>query len=64
MVVACLKTQILCVCVCLPPGHVFDLNTLNKAGGYTVYDNEDRNTMIRLSVCSEMKNAGCADGTG
>ncbi|XP_031437958.2 cation-independent mannose-6-phosphate receptor, partial [Clupea harengus] len=44
-------------------GHVFDLNTLNKAGGYTVYDNEDRNTMIRLSVCSEMKNAGCADGT-
>ncbi|XP_041951218.1 cation-independent mannose-6-phosphate receptor-like isoform X1 [Alosa sapidissima] len=43
-------------------GHVFDLNSLNQDGGYIVYDNEDPKKMIRLNMCSEMKNAGCTEG--
>ncbi|XP_062406227.1 cation-independent mannose-6-phosphate receptor [Sardina pilchardus] len=43
-------------------GHEFDLNSLSQEGGYTVYDRQDPKKMIRLNLCSEIKNAGCADG--
>ena len=46
------------------PGHLFDLNSLNRKGGYTAYDNRDPRKMFRLNVCGEMDNAGCQSGTG
>lgn len=45
-------------------GHLFDLNALSRAGGYTVYDPESHRKMFRLNVCGEIINAGCATGTG
>lgn len=45
-------------------GHLFDLNGLNRAGGYTVYDPSAHRKMFRLNVCGEIQNAGCASGTG
>uniref|UniRef100_A0A8C6L0H5 Insulin-like growth factor 2 receptor n=6 Tax=Nothobranchius TaxID=28779 RepID=A0A8C6L0H5_NOTFU len=44
-------------------GHLFDLNSLNKAGGYTVFHHENDRKMFRLNICGEVENAGCDPGT-
>ncbi|KAK2889903.1 cation-independent mannose-6-phosphate receptor [Channa argus] len=43
-------------------GHLFDLNTLTKEGGYTVYDHEDSSKMFRLNICGTV-DAGCSSDT-
>ncbi|KAK2855938.1 hypothetical protein Q5P01_004673 [Channa striata] len=43
-------------------GHLFDLNTLKKEGGYTVYDHQDDRKMFRLNICGKV-NAGCSSET-
>ncbi|XP_034018710.1 cation-independent mannose-6-phosphate receptor isoform X2 [Thalassophryne amazonica] len=45
-------------------GHQFDLNSLTKEGGYTVYDHVDHTKMIRLNICGEIANSGCTPGSG
>ncbi|XP_067097484.1 cation-independent mannose-6-phosphate receptor [Osmerus mordax] len=45
-------------------GHLFDLNSLNRKGGYTAYDNRDPRKMFRLNVCGGIDNAGCQSETG
>uniref|UniRef100_A0A8D0D7T5 Insulin-like growth factor 2 receptor n=1 Tax=Sander lucioperca TaxID=283035 RepID=A0A8D0D7T5_SANLU len=40
-------------------GHLFDLNTLTKEGGYTVYDHEEHRKMFRMNICGSVPNAGC-----
>lgn len=47
-----------------PPGHLFDLNTLTKEGGYTVYDHQEHRTMFRMNICGSVTNAGCDPDTG
>ncbi|XP_076873911.1 cation-independent mannose-6-phosphate receptor isoform X2 [Brachyhypopomus gauderio] len=42
-------------------GHLFDLNSLHRDGGYTVYDSTK---MYRLNPCGSINNTGCAPGTG
>ncbi|XP_068609541.1 cation-independent mannose-6-phosphate receptor [Brachionichthys hirsutus] len=44
-------------------GHLFDLSSLTKEGGYTVHDSKDLRRMFRLNVCGNMTNAGCGPGT-
>ncbi|XP_035535041.1 cation-independent mannose-6-phosphate receptor isoform X1 [Morone saxatilis] len=44
-------------------GHLFDLNTLTKEGGYTVYDHQDYKKMFRMNVCGSVTNAGCSPET-
>ncbi|XP_076026629.1 cation-independent mannose-6-phosphate receptor [Genypterus blacodes] len=45
-------------------GHLFDLNSLAKAEGYTVYDHNDHRKMFRLNICGEAPKTGCDAGTG
>ncbi|XP_061097950.1 cation-independent mannose-6-phosphate receptor [Conger conger] len=45
-------------------GHLFDLSSLRKEGGYTVHDLVDRQKMYRLNICGEATNLGCEKGTG
>uniref|UniRef100_A0A8C2ZDD4 Insulin-like growth factor 2 receptor n=1 Tax=Cyclopterus lumpus TaxID=8103 RepID=A0A8C2ZDD4_CYCLU len=45
-------------------GHLFDLNTLTKEGGYTVYDHQDHRKMFRMNICGNMSNTGCSSETG
>ncbi|XP_056620153.1 cation-independent mannose-6-phosphate receptor isoform X2 [Triplophysa dalaica] len=45
-------------------GHLFDLNGLNRDGGYIVYDPLAHRKMFRLNVCGEILNVGCGSGTG
>ncbi|TWW69178.1 cation-independent mannose-6-phosphate receptor isoform X1 [Takifugu flavidus] len=40
-------------------GHQFDLSTLTKVGGYTVYDHRDQRKMFRLNICGTLPDAGC-----
>ncbi|XP_069028432.1 cation-independent mannose-6-phosphate receptor [Embiotoca jacksoni] len=40
-------------------GHLFDLNSLMKDGGYTVYDHQDHRKMFRMNICGNITNAGC-----
>ncbi|XP_035801950.2 cation-independent mannose-6-phosphate receptor isoform X2 [Amphiprion ocellaris] len=44
-------------------GHLFDLNSLMKEGGYTVYDHEEHRKMFRMNICGNVTNAGCSPGT-
>ncbi|KAM9338794.1 cation-independent mannose-6-phosphate receptor [Symphorus nematophorus] len=44
-------------------GHLFDLNSLSKEGGYTVYDHREHRKMFRMNICGNMTNAGCSPGT-
>ncbi|XP_054616857.1 cation-independent mannose-6-phosphate receptor [Dunckerocampus dactyliophorus] len=44
-------------------GHLFDLNTLTRDGGYTVYDHDEHRRMFRMNICGDMANAGCSPGT-
>ncbi|XP_070781683.1 cation-independent mannose-6-phosphate receptor [Enoplosus armatus] len=44
-------------------GHLFDLNTLTKEGGYTVYDGQEHRKMFRMNICGSVTNAGCNPGT-
>ncbi|XP_051816613.1 cation-independent mannose-6-phosphate receptor isoform X1 [Acanthochromis polyacanthus] len=44
-------------------GHLFDLNSLMKEGGYTVYDHQDHRKMFRMNICGNVTNAGCSPGT-
>uniref|UniRef100_A0A8C9ZHK2 Insulin-like growth factor 2 receptor n=1 Tax=Sander lucioperca TaxID=283035 RepID=A0A8C9ZHK2_SANLU len=37
-------------------GHLFDLNTLTKEGGYTVYDHEEHRKMFRMNICGSVPN--------
>ncbi|KAF7662089.1 hypothetical protein LDENG_00246530 [Lucifuga dentata] len=45
-------------------GHLFDLNSLAKEGGYTAYDHKNHRKMFRLNICGEVTKAGCGSGTG
>ncbi|TDH00702.1 hypothetical protein EPR50_G00191090 [Perca flavescens] len=44
-------------------GHLFDLNSLTKEGGYTVYDNKEHRKMFRMNICGSVANAGCSPET-
>lgn len=44
-------------------GHLFDLSSLTKEGGYTVYDPQENRKMYRMNICGNMTNAGCSPGT-
>ncbi|XP_072218868.1 cation-independent mannose-6-phosphate receptor isoform X2 [Leuresthes tenuis] len=44
-------------------GHLFDLNSLMKDGGYTVYDHQEPRRMFRMNICGNVTNAGCSPGT-
>ncbi|XP_044024917.1 cation-independent mannose-6-phosphate receptor isoform X2 [Siniperca chuatsi] len=44
-------------------GHLFDLNTLTKEGGYTVYDHQEHTKMFRMNICGNVTNAGCSPET-
>ncbi|XP_077408147.1 cation-independent mannose-6-phosphate receptor [Vanacampus margaritifer] len=44
-------------------GHLFDLNSLRRDGGYTVYDRDVHSRMFRINICADMDNAGCSPGT-
>uniref|UniRef100_A0A8C9W683 Insulin-like growth factor 2 receptor n=1 Tax=Scleropages formosus TaxID=113540 RepID=A0A8C9W683_SCLFO len=44
-------------------GHLFDLNSLNREDGYTVYDHKNRRKMFRLNICGAAANFGCEDET-
>ncbi|XP_049613817.1 cation-independent mannose-6-phosphate receptor isoform X2 [Syngnathus scovelli] len=44
-------------------GHLFDLNSLRRDGGYTVYDHNVPSRMFRVNICADMTNAGCSPGT-
>lgn len=41
-------------------GHLFDLNSLTKEGGYTVFDHRDNGKMYRMNICGNVTNAGCS----
>ncbi|KAJ8396206.1 hypothetical protein AAFF_G00020730 [Aldrovandia affinis] len=45
-------------------GHLFDLNSLKRENGYTVYDTVDTRKMFRLNICSEVTHVGCEKGAG
>ncbi|XP_060687644.1 cation-independent mannose-6-phosphate receptor isoform X3 [Hemiscyllium ocellatum] len=49
-------------CVVTNPitGHLFDLNSLRKSQGYTIYDRKIRRNFIRLNVCDKVQNTGCS----
>ncbi|XP_029281689.1 cation-independent mannose-6-phosphate receptor [Cottoperca gobio] len=40
-------------------GHLFDLNTLTKEGGYTVYDHQEHRKTFRMNICGNVTNSGC-----
>ncbi|XP_006264642.3 cation-independent mannose-6-phosphate receptor [Alligator mississippiensis] len=43
-------------------GHLFDLNSLKREAGYTLYDNKSRKT-VQLGICDEVKSS-CGTGVG
>ncbi|KAF5900285.1 cation-independent mannose-6-phosphate receptor-like, partial [Clarias magur] len=45
-------------------GHLFDLSSLTREEGYTVYHSIDVRRMYRLNVCGPVKNTGCAAEAG
>lgn len=47
-----------------PAGHLFDLSTLAKVGGYTVYDHRDQRKIFRLNICGNLLDAGCGPSAG
>uniref|UniRef100_A0A3Q1JC88 Uncharacterized protein n=1 Tax=Anabas testudineus TaxID=64144 RepID=A0A3Q1JC88_ANATE len=44
-------------------GHLFDLSTLTKEGGYTVYDQQQDRKMFRMNICGNVTNTGCSPET-
>uniref|UniRef100_A0A665V9G9 Insulin-like growth factor 2 receptor n=1 Tax=Echeneis naucrates TaxID=173247 RepID=A0A665V9G9_ECHNA len=44
-------------------GHLFDLNSLRKEGGYTVFDHQKPRKMFRLNICGNVANTGCSAET-
>ncbi|KAJ0026800.1 hypothetical protein NQD34_017800 [Periophthalmus magnuspinnatus] len=44
-------------------GYQFDLNSLTKAGGYTVRDSKDHNKSFQVNVCADISSAGCKQGS-
>ncbi|KAM3833852.1 cation-independent mannose-6-phosphate receptor [Diretmus argenteus] len=44
-------------------GHQFDLNSLAKEGGYTIYDHIDPRKRFRLNICGEVADTSCSPGT-
>uniref|UniRef100_A0A3Q2XYE7 Insulin-like growth factor 2 receptor n=1 Tax=Hippocampus comes TaxID=109280 RepID=A0A3Q2XYE7_HIPCM len=46
-----------------PATHLFDLNSLRRDGGYTVYDHDIHSRMFRVNICADVANAGCSPGT-
>ncbi|XP_041831231.1 cation-independent mannose-6-phosphate receptor [Melanotaenia boesemani] len=44
-------------------GHLFDLSSLTKDGGYTVHDHNDNGKMFRMNICGNVSNAGCSPET-
>uniref|UniRef100_A0A3Q4BKI1 Uncharacterized protein n=1 Tax=Mola mola TaxID=94237 RepID=A0A3Q4BKI1_MOLML len=44
-------------------GHLFDLNSLSKEGGYTVYHHQEHRKMFRMNICGNVTNAGCSPDT-
>lgn len=44
-------------------GHQFDLSSLTKEEGYTVYDHKDHRKMFRMNVCGNVLKAGCSPET-
>lgn len=47
-----------------PAGHLFDLSTLTKVGGYTVYDHHDQRKMFRINICGNLPDSGCGPNAG
>lgn len=47
-----------------PVGYLFDLNSLTKEGGYTVFDHQEPRKMFRMNVCGNLTNSGCAPDVG
>ncbi|KAL4649143.1 cation-independent mannose-6-phosphate receptor [Arapaima gigas] len=45
-------------------GHLFDLSSLNRQEGYTVYDHVNRKRMFRLNICGAAANFGCENDSG
>ncbi|XP_077442699.1 cation-independent mannose-6-phosphate receptor isoform X2 [Stigmatopora argus] len=44
-------------------GHLFDLNSLRRDDGYTVYDHHVHDKTFRINICADIANAGCGPGT-
>ncbi|XP_028996555.1 cation-independent mannose-6-phosphate receptor isoform X2 [Betta splendens] len=44
-------------------GHLFDLNSLTKEGGYTVYAQQEDRKMFRMNICGSVSNTGCSPET-
>ncbi|KAK9531251.1 hypothetical protein VZT92_010686 [Zoarces viviparus] len=44
-------------------GHLFDLNTLTKEGGYNVYDHQEHRKTFHMNICRNVSNAGCSSET-
>lgn len=46
------------------PGHLFDLNSLTREGGYTVFAEQDDRKMFYVNICGNVSNVGCSPETG
>ncbi|KAM6915608.1 cation-independent mannose-6-phosphate receptor [Xenentodon cancila] len=44
-------------------GHLFDLSSLTKDLGYTVYDHREHRKMYRMNICGNVTNTGCSPET-
>ncbi|XP_072299395.1 cation-independent mannose-6-phosphate receptor [Eucyclogobius newberryi] len=44
-------------------GYLFDLNSLTKAGGYTVRDSKDQSKSFQINVCGDVSSSGCEQGS-
>lgn len=40
-------------------GYLFDLNSLSKQGGYTVYSAQEKQKMFRLNICGQLTDSVC-----
>lgn len=48
----------------VPAGYLFDLNSLAKDGGYTVYSQQETQKMFRLNICSPLADSVCGADSG
>ncbi|XP_024119822.2 cation-independent mannose-6-phosphate receptor [Oryzias melastigma] len=44
-------------------GHLFDLSSLRKEGGYTVFDPQQQQRVIHINICGGVDSSACASGT-
>lgn len=50
--------------VAVPTGYLFDLNSLAKDGGYTVYSQQEKQKMFRLNICNQLADSVCGANAG